>query len=82
MRLPRDISGWELAALLRRYYGYEIVRQAGSHLQLVSFYMGYEGNLSVPRHNFVRIGTLIRTLNIAAAYLEISRDELAERLFG
>jgi len=30
MRLPRDLSGEDLAALLRRRYGYRLVRQRGS----------------------------------------------------
>jgi predicted RNA binding protein YcfA (HicA-like mRNA interferase family) len=33
LKLPRDLSGHELAKLLRRY-GYEVIRQSGSHLQL------------------------------------------------
>lgn len=82
MRVPRNISGVELANLLRRHYGYVIVRQSGSHLRLVSHYMGYAGYVSVPRHSYVKIGTLIDILNEVSAYLEISRDELAERLFG
>ena len=81
MRLPRDISGWELAGLLRRHYGYEIVRQVGSHLRLVSHYKGYAGYVSIPRHVYLKIGTLVDILNQIATYLEISRDELAERLF-
>ena len=82
MRLPRNISGIELANLLRRNYGYVNVRQSGSHLRLVSNYMGYSGYTSVPRHSYVKIGTLIDILNEVSAYLEINRDELAERLFG
>ena len=34
MRLPRDLSGEDLAALLRRRYGYRFVRQSGSHMTL------------------------------------------------
>jgi len=33
MKLPRDISGNELAALLQKF-GYKITRQSGSHLRL------------------------------------------------
>jgi len=33
MRLPRDVSGEELAILLRRF-GYEETRQTGSHIRL------------------------------------------------
>lgn len=35
MRLPRDLSGAELAGLLARY-GYRVSRQTGSHLRLTS----------------------------------------------
>ena len=35
LRLPRDLAGTELAALLRRY-GYEQTRQTGSHMRLTS----------------------------------------------
>ena len=58
MRMPRDLSGMELATLLRRSYGYNLVRQRGSHMRLVSTFMGYEHYISVPRHNPVRVGTL------------------------
>ena len=35
MKLPRDLSGLELAQLLRTV-GYEITRQTGSHLRLTT----------------------------------------------
>jgi hypothetical protein len=35
VRLPRDLGGEELAALLGRY-GYEVTRQIGSHLRLTT----------------------------------------------
>ena len=35
MRLPRDLSGEELAALLGSY-GYEVTRQTGSHMRLTT----------------------------------------------
>ena len=34
MRLPGDVSGEDLARVLRRRYGYELVRQRGSHMAL------------------------------------------------
>jgi predicted RNA binding protein YcfA (HicA-like mRNA interferase family) len=33
VKLPRDLSGDELARALRRY-GYQITRQSGSHMRL------------------------------------------------
>ncbi|MSQ14990.1 MAG: type II toxin-antitoxin system HicA family toxin [Dehalococcoidia bacterium] len=80
MRLPRDVSGVELASLLRRY-GYEITRQTGSHLRLTSNFMGREHHITVPRHDSIRVGTLSNILADAASYLEIGRDQLLEALF-
>ena len=49
MKLPRDLSGTELARLLRRY-GYEVVRQTGSHMRLVSIARGTEHHITLPAH--------------------------------
>lgn len=35
MRIPRDISGKELAKRLSKY-GYKVARQTGSHMRLVT----------------------------------------------
>jgi predicted RNA binding protein YcfA (HicA-like mRNA interferase family) len=39
MRLPRDISGIDLATKLE-IYGYQITRQTGSHFRLTTFENG------------------------------------------
>ena len=82
MRMPRNLSGMELAVLLRRRYGYNFTRQRGSHMRLTSAYMGYAHNVSVPRHNPLRVGTLDDILGDVAEYLEIGQDELMQELFG
>ena len=82
MRIPRNLSGMELAALLRRKYGYNFVRQRGSHMRLVSTIMGYEHYVSVPRHNPVRVGTLDEIIRQVSEYLGIGQDELMRELFG
>lgn len=81
MRLPRDLSGTELASCLR-HYGYEITRQTGSHLRLTSTIKGIEHHLTIPRHRQLRVGTLSGILSDVAAYLEIDRQKLVEDLFG
>ena len=81
MRLPRDLSGDRLAALLRRY-GYEQARQTGSHLRLATSYTGAEHHLTIPRHSNLRVGTLSGILGEVAAYLDIDRDALSEELFS
>ena len=34
MKIPRDISADDLIKALRKSYGYEIVRQKGSHVRI------------------------------------------------
>ena len=72
----------ELVVLLRRHYGYNLIRQRGSHMRLASTYMGYEHHVSVPRHNPLRLGTLDRIFGDVAEYLDIDEDELKQELFG
>jgi predicted RNA binding protein YcfA (HicA-like mRNA interferase family) len=72
----------ELAALLRRHYGYNLIRQRGSHMRLASTFMGYEHHVSVPRHNPLKVGTLDDIIGNVAEYLEIGQDELTQKLFG
>ena len=79
-RVPRDISGRELIRALRRV-GYETVRQEGSHVRLSTTVNG-EHHLTVPDHNPIKVGTLTGILSDIAAHLELSRDQLIERLFG
>ena len=81
MRLPRDVSGEALATLLRRAYGYTLLRQTGSHMRLVSTLKGHEHQVTVPRHRSVRVGTLDDILSDVAGYLEIDKDQVARELF-
>ena len=82
MKLPRDLGGAELAALLGKY-GYRQTRQTGSHLRLTSTYnKGKEHHLTIPQHKPLRIGTLSGILNEVAAYLEMDRQYLIDSLFG
>jgi len=80
MKLPRDMGGEELAALLGRY-GYKITRQTGSHMRLTSTSKGFEHHITIPRHKPLRVGTLSNIVNEIADYLEIERQKLAEELF-
>ena len=79
MKLPRDLSGDDLAAALRKL-GYQVTRQAGSHMRLTTQQNG-EHHVTVPRHNPMRIGTLGGILGDVATHLQITRDELLQRLF-
>ncbi len=80
MRLPRNLSGAELASLLARRYGYVVTRQKGSHMRLTSNYAGYEHHITVPRHDPLKVGTLSSILDNVADYLGVDTRDLQQEL--
>ena len=80
MKLPRDLSGAQLAKALARV-GYSTTRQTGSHLRLATASPS-EHHVTIPLHDPLRVGTLAAILADIAAHHEINRDELLNRLFG
>lgn len=81
MRLPRDLSGDELAAKLGDL-GYLPSRQTGSHLRLTRAAPQGAAHVTVPRHRNLRLGTLNSIIQEVAGQLELSKEELIRRLFG
>lgn len=79
MKLPRDLSGEELANSLRRF-GYAITRQTGSHMRLTTQYNG-EHHVTVPAHSPIKIGTLNSILQDVGSHVGLERDELLRQLF-
>ena len=57
MKLPRDLSGRQLAQTLTRHFGYREVNRVGSHIILQTDTPKHH-RVSVPDHHPVRIGTL------------------------
>lgn len=49
MRILRDLSGEQLAILLRKY-GYQFSKQVGSHMRYTTQVNG-EHHLTIPKHN-------------------------------
>jgi predicted RNA binding protein YcfA (HicA-like mRNA interferase family) len=80
MKLPRDLSGLDLARALRPL-GYSVTRQTGSHLRLTTA-EGGQHHVTIPAHDPLKVGTLAAVLGDVAEHFEISRDELLRRLFG
>ena len=83
MKLPRDISGYDLARHLSRL-DYEITRQKDSHIRLTCPAMGTrpEHHVTIPNHDSLKIGTLASILDNIAIARGITRDALIELLFG
>ncbi len=80
MRLPRDLSGAELARALGRL-GYTVTRRSGSHIRLTTG-RGGRHHVTIPAHRTLRVGTLAAILDEVGRHHALSRAELLEELFG
>ena len=79
MKLPRELSGAELAKLLKKY-GYEVTRQTGGHIRLTTTQKG-EHHITIPAHKYLKIGTLSSILNDIAVHFKIDKGDLIKELF-
>lgn len=79
MKLPRELSGEELAKLLKKY-NYQITRQTGSHMRLTTSMQG-EHHITIPAHKSLKIGTLSGILNDIAEHFKIDKNDLIKKLF-
>jgi predicted RNA binding protein YcfA (HicA-like mRNA interferase family) len=79
-KLPRDLDGAKLVKMLRRF-GYEEVRQTGSHVRLVFTKGSKQHHITIPAHSSLKIGTLNAILDDVASFSEIEKDELLRKLF-
>jgi len=78
MKIPRDCSGAELIRALRRL-GYDIRRQTGSHVQLVT-QQGGEHHVSVPNHRPLKVGLLNSLLKDIATHHNMTVEQLLREL--
>ncbi len=79
MKLPRDITGHELAKALAML-GYHVTRQTGSHIRLTTLENG-EHHITIPAHTPLKIGTLAAILSDVESHHKLTREELVNRLF-
>lgn len=79
MKMPRDMMGSEFATLLKRY-GYEAVRQKGSHIRMTT-QTPKEHHLTIPNHNPLKIGTLSNILAEIATQRGVSKEDVMRDLF-
>ena len=80
MKIPRALTGLELIKLLKPF-GYEIIRQTGSHIRIQTMQNGqhYE---TIPRHDPIKIGTLNNILKNIAEHFSLTKEELVKQLFN
>jgi len=81
VKLPRDLSGSDLARLLR-HYGYVQDRQTGSHIRLTARTPEAEHHITIPAHDPLRVGTLAGILSEVGGFLGMTQDQLRRELFG
>lgn len=82
MRLPRDLSGRDLARRLERHYGYRVTRTKGSHMTATRTTDASRHSVTVPAHRELRLGTLDAIVTDVAAHLGVPKNAVREQLFG
>jgi predicted RNA binding protein YcfA (HicA-like mRNA interferase family) len=79
MKLPRDLAAADLEKALRHAFGYQFVRQLGSHRRLTTQLNG-EHHLTIPNHDPLRPGTLRAILGEIMAHHHLPLDQVLQRL--
>ena len=80
MKLPRDLSGVDLAKALSGI-GYRITRQTGSHVR-PTLDVPTQHHITIPAHDPLKVGTLSAILADVAGHLKVPREDLLQQLFG
>lgn len=78
MKIPRDVSGGQLAGALR-VLGYAIARQEGSHIRLTTQLNG-QHHITVPNHSPIKTGTLSGILKAVAFHHHLAVEDLFRKL--
>jgi predicted RNA binding protein YcfA (HicA-like mRNA interferase family) len=79
VKIPRDLSGEELAGLLKKF-GYNVTRQSGSHMRLTTTLQG-EHHVTVPAKKSLRTGTLDTILGDVCDHFKIDKKSLMHQIF-
>jgi predicted RNA binding protein YcfA (HicA-like mRNA interferase family) len=79
MRLPRDVSGRELAKALCRDWEYLEVYQTGSHIILQTETPGCQ-RIPIPAHKALKVGTLNQILRQVANHKGVSRESILQSI--
>lgn len=79
MKLPRDVYGRDLVAMLCRVWGYVKVNQVGSHIILQTDTPGHH-RVSVPDHKPLRLGTFNAILREVATAKQTTREAIIATL--
>ncbi|OGV78948.1 MAG: hypothetical protein A3K19_23980 [Lentisphaerae bacterium RIFOXYB12_FULL_65_16] len=75
MKLPRNLSGRQLIAVLCGEWGYRVLHQEGSHVVMETG-IPTKHRVTVPDHRVLRVGTLNAIVRAVAAHKGVSRDDI------
>jgi predicted RNA binding protein YcfA (HicA-like mRNA interferase family) len=78
-KTPRDVSGKSLIKALSKY-GYDVIRQTGSHVRMTITINDEIKNITIPNHDSIKLGTLMAILNEVSSQVNISRDDIINKL--
>jgi len=79
MKLPRDLSGEQLAAGLCRRWNYKRIHQVGSHIILETEIPSHQ-RLVIPAHKAVNVGTLGNILRAVSSHKGVSKEMILQSL--
>jgi predicted RNA binding protein YcfA (HicA-like mRNA interferase family) len=79
VKLPRDLSGVELADHLCRFWEYAKIHQVGSHM-ILETQTPVPHRISVPAHKALRIGTLNSIIRSVARHKGVERELILRSL--
>ncbi len=74
MKTPRNLSAQELIKILAKY-GYEVIRQKGSHIRLVKHSGNGTHHVTIPNHNPIKLGTLSSIISDVTDNVGINKDD-------
>ena len=75
MKIPRDLSGRELADRLCKVWDYREVKQTGSHIILQTETPSHQ-RLPIPAHKPVKVGTLSAIARQVARHKGVTREDV------
>ena len=79
MKLPRDLSGADLARCICRHFGYRREHPSGSHIILDTDEPVHQ-RLPIPDHNPMRIGTFNAIIRAVAKSRGVTQDDILAKL--
>jgi predicted RNA binding protein YcfA (HicA-like mRNA interferase family) len=75
VKIPRDLSGRELARILCRNWGYIELKQEGSHIILQTETPSRQ-RIPVPNHSPIRVGTLNSILRMVSRHKNVEKEDI------